>query len=366
MTCHHVYNYGATLQAFALQHYLESLGHEVKIIDYRLPNHVRYELFTPRPGSRFSTQIAKYPFLRYLLTPISNRGILKTWKRKSAFDCFDKEYLHLTSRYWTIDQLRAQPPLADIYISGSDQIWNPSYPYWNDYGYFLSFGDKSTKRISYAASFGVDNIPETKCDFYRKNLSAYNKLSVRESSGISIMSKLGLSSVHCVDPVFLLNRDEWIDVLQLKRNNKKYILVYDFLHNDKKMEDFVIRLSNETGLKVIAINDYNKTPYANVQINNAGPIEFLNMILNAEYVVCNSFHATVFSIIFEKQFVTFPLVGHHNSSRMKDILSMLALSRLFNPTDTNCIKRTNIYDNIRMMLQPMIDDSKNYLNESLV
>lgn len=365
MTCHHVYNYGASLQAFALQHYLESIGHDVKIIDYRLPCHVRYEFFTPRPGSKCAKIVSKYPYLKYLLSPIANRGDLKMWGRKKAFDFFDKKYLHLTSRYKTKEQLVSHPPHADVYIVGSDQVWNPTYPYWNDLGYFLSFGDKSVKRISYAASFGVASIPDSKNDYYKEQLSIFDRLSVREQSGVSIINHLGLSAIQCIDPVFLLSEKEWIDTLGLKKQKRNYILVYDFLHNDSRMMDYVVRLSKETGLKIVSVNDYSDTPYADEQINDAGPIDFLTLILNAEYVICNSFHATVFSIIFRKRFVTFPLVGHSNSSRMKDILNMLSLDDLFNPSDLSYIRKTVDYDNIMVIMQSMIDKSKKYLNESL-
>ena len=125
MTCHHVYNYGATLQAYALQTYLESQGHNVEIIDYRLPTHIRYELFMPYPKGRMYELIKKIPILKYIVCPYRNIKMLQTWGRKKAFDDFDKRFLHLSSvTYRNINEIRKNPPNADVYIAGSDQIWN--------------------------------------------------------------------------------------------------------------------------------------------------------------------------------------------------------------------------------------------------
>ena len=161
ITCQHVYNYGATLQAFALQDYLESLGHNVEIIDFRLPTHTRYELFTPYPKGRAYELVCKFPLLRYIITPYRNRRMLKTWGRKRNFDRFDKEYLHLSSHtYKSLDKLQQDTFDADLFIAGSDQIWNTDMENGSNGAYFLDFGSEKTKRISYAASFGISEMPD--------------------------------------------------------------------------------------------------------------------------------------------------------------------------------------------------------------
>ena len=364
ITCHHVYNYGATLQAYALQSYLESLGHEVEIIDYRLPTHMRYEVFTPYPEGRLYPILKRLPFLQYLYCPFRNRKMYYTWGRKKAFDLFDSDYLHITkARYRNIEELRLNSPIADIYIAGSDQIWNPEFPNGTDMGYYLDFGRDTIIRVSYAASFGVDKLLQQQKCFVSERLKRFNFISVREASGIEILKDLGIDAELCVDPVFLMSKAEWLEKLCLEQNEKDYIMLYDFTHDDNGIKDFALKLSREKGLKVISVNDDSKTPYADIQINNAGPKEFLQYILNSRYVVCNSFHATAFSIIFNKEFATFPLRGYKNSSRMEDLLQTVDLMDRFSPKGFHVLPKID-WRMVDIKLEEMILQSKMFLQKS--
>lgn len=363
MTCHHVYNYGATLQAYALQTYLESQGHNVEIIDYRLPTHMRYELFTPYPKGRIYELVKRIPVLKYVVCPFRNRKMLRTWGRKKAFDDFDKHYLHLSSvTYHNINEIRSNPPAADVYIAGSDQIWNTDALNGKDLGYYLDFGGKSVRRISYAASFGISKIKEGLEDFVATELRKFDRISVREKTGLRILNKLGLDGTLVVDPVFLLNKEQWICNLNLKEKEGNYILLYDFLHDDEAIRNFALTLSKQKGLKIVSVNDISEAPYANVQINNAGPIEFLQYLLNATYVVSNSFHATAFSLIFQKEFAAFSLISQHNSSRMKDLLQEVGLIDRFNPVDIEIFNKSINSKNVFTQLSISISDSKIFLN----
>lgn len=362
MTCHHVYNYGATLQAYALQYYLEKLGCEVEIIDYRLFTHIRYELFTPYPKGRAYKIIRKIPFLRYIIPPIKNRNMLHTWGRKKAFDDFDRKYLHISKCvYRTYEELDKADFAADVFIAGSDQIWNPIFPNGTDLGYYLDFGDRNIKRISYAASFGVSEISKEQGTFVKEKLSTFAYLSVREQSGVDILRAIGLKAVKCLDPVFLLNRSEWGEMIQIKRLDYRYIMVYDFYHEDESMVDFIKCLSKEKGLKILSINDTNNAPYADIQINNAGPIEFLSYIENADYVVSNSFHATAFSMIFNKRFATFPLNTQPNKGRMIDLIHSVGLGYLYAPSHISALDKDICWEKINSILDTMVCQSKEYL-----
>ena len=236
--------------------------------------------------------------------------------------------------YPDINALRSNPPDADVYIAGSDQIWNPDMQNGWDPAFYLDFGKSSIRRLSYAASFGIDNIkPESK-DFIRTNLSKFEAIAVREKTGLSILNDLGFTnSEQVLDPVFLLTSEQWRKVVisQAKKYNLKsgeYILLYDFI-NDDKVRDFVKLCSKVTGLPIIAINDLRRNSCAKRNINNAGPLEFVSLISNAAVVVSNSFHATAFSCIFDKDFYTFPLSTQRNSSRMTDLLSSLGVMERF-------------------------------------
>ena len=362
VTCQHVYNYGATLQAYALQQYLESQGNDVEIIDYRLPLHIRYELFTPFPMGRAYKLICALPFLRFVIAPYRNRKMLKTWGRKIAFDAFDRKYLHLTeSTYKTYNELNEADITADVFIAGSDQIWNPEYENGKDLGYYLNFGDSKARRLSYAASFGVSSITEQQAKFVKEQLEKFSYVSVREVAGIDILNKIGIHATLCVDPVFLLSKDEWIANLNLKVKSGNYIMVYDFNHDNSKMESFVQKLSEKTGLKILAVNDESNTPYADVQVNNAGPREFLEYIYNADYVVATSFHATAFSLIFNKKFMTYPLGVLANSSRMENLLGLVGMRDRFNGDNINMMLDDVDWLKINKILADYSIKSKEYL-----
>lgn len=366
MTCHHVYNYGATLQAYALQTYLEALGHNVEIIDYRLPTHIKYELFSIYPEGRLYPFLKKHKLISYLYAPIRNRKMFYTWGRKKAFDEFDRTYLHITpQRYKTIDELRVGSPVADVYIAGSDQIWNPDYPNGTDEGYYLNFGDSRTRRISYAASFGVDTLSTKQQEFVKQHLNKFNRISVREDAGLKILNGLEVNAEKCVDPVFLQTKEEWISNLNLKVHNDDYIMLYDFVHDDDEIKNFALHLKKRTGLKILAVNDYSRTPYADRQINNASPKDFLEYILNARYVICNSFHATAFSIIFHKHMATFPLKKQKNASRMETLLQETCLIEHYLPQLDDFINSKIDWDVVDLKIADNVSSSKKYLDAAL-
>lgn len=366
ITCHHVYNYGATLQAFALQSYLKARNNDVGIIDYRLPVHIRYELFTPYPAGFCYELIKRFPILNYIITPIKNRNMLRTWGRKKSFDKFDKTFLNiLPPTYHSSFEIKNNPPNGEVFIAGSDQIWNPQMPNGTDYSYYLDFGDVNIKRISYAASFGVNEISFEQGEFVKKQLEKFNAISVREKSGLEILKKIGIPAVRCVDPVFLLSCSEWIDLLNLDRNCHGYIMVYDFTHDDPNIRAFTKRLAEKKNLKILAINDYENTPYADLQINNAGPIEFLQYLMNAKYVVANSFHATAFSLIFHKNFATFPLKSQANPARMTDLLRSVNLLNHFQASSIDIIDEEINWDELDKSMAKDIKYSKCYLENSI-
>lgn len=366
ITCHHVYNYGASLQAYALQSYLESLGHNVEIIDYRLATHNRYDLLHMYPHGVAYKLINSMPFLKYLIAPYKNRQMLKTWGRKNAFDSFDKQYLHIGKvTYRNPEEIKANPPSADMYIAGSDQIWNPQMPNGTDLGYYLDFGDRKTKRISYAASFGVKEISQAQGIFVKSQLERFDAISVREQSGLDILGSLGIKAEICVDPVFLLDGRLWIERLKLKVNNGGYIMLYDFTQDDERIRNFALALAKATGLKIKSINDFKISHYADVQVNNAGPIEFLQYLINADFIVANSFHATAFSLIFHKKFATFPLINQPNLSRMTDLLKSVGLSEHFSPNNLDLVIRPINWSNIDEKLAEDIALSKRYVDNCL-
>ena len=204
ITCHDVYNVGASLQAYALQTYLKLLGHDVKIIDYKpdyLSKHYRLDIVgNPKYDKPFLKQA-------YLLAKLPGR--LRMLPRKKAFDSFTAKYLDLTKRYTSNEELKKEPPEADAFLAGSDQIWNPLFPNGKDPVFYLDFALHGI-RASYAASFAVDEFPQELREVTAQYLKRFDHIAVREKSGLSVLKTLGITNaVTVLDPVFLLDRAQW-------------------------------------------------------------------------------------------------------------------------------------------------------------
>lgn len=365
ITCHKVYNYGASLQAYALQRFLEKNGYDVELINYA-PDYkrIRYRLFDLYKSGRIYELSKRVPCLAPLLALYKNYPEVIFWGRKNAFDVFDRKYLKLTSVFYrNVKELRNNPPVADCYIAGSDQIWNPYGGNGTDPSYYLDFIDDHSKCISYAASFGISEIPEGHKCFVEEKLRKFRAISVREMTGEEIVRNLGLNSSLVLDPVFLLDSSDW-ENLSHGRRSRPYLLVYDFLHDDSRIKQYAEKIAKHRNLDIVSINDFYKLSYAK-NINDAGPIQFIELIKNADFVISSSFHATAFSVIFEKEFLTFPLKSQNNFSRMHDFLVMLDLeSRFVSHEDELEIIPIN-YDLVNNKLNILKQTSKEWLLNNL-
>jgi hypothetical protein len=291
--------------------------------------------------------------------------MFKTWGRKKSFDIFTQNYLHLTRRYNSSAEVQATPPGADAYIAGSDQIWNTDAPNGKEPAYYLDFGSNDVKRISYAASFGVSVIKDEYKNFVKKEISNIDYVSVREATGVKIVKEMGLDAVQVIDPVFLLDAEQWSEVAKGAKeyglHKDGYILVYDFL-GDEKIASMVDKLKQEYHLPTVSVNDFNIQKYADININNAGPLEFLDLVRNAKVTIGSSFHLTAFSVIFQKDLYVYPLFSQRNSSRLKDFLNMLGLQDRFAATN---IVGTIEYNCVNKIIHEQINSSKDFLNSSL-
>lgn len=316
ITCHDVYNVGASLQAYALQTYLSELGHDVRIIDYKPPYLSNHYRFTAVNNSRFDKPIVKQA---YLLAKLPSR--LHDLPRKWAFDRFRKEKLKLTERYRSYEELKQKPPMADTFFAGSDQIWNPVFPNGKDPAFYLAFVNSGV-RASYAASFAVDTFPEEISARTAQWLSQFRYISVREQSGLSILKEMGIDNGTLVlDPVFLLPRKHWSEMAVCPTKSKeRYVLVYDF-DNSAEIRELAEQIAKDRGLKIYSIF---RSSYANRSFFHCGPAKILGLIENADFVLSNSFHATAFSVIFEREFAIVKRTDRINA-RMKDFADLVGL-----------------------------------------
>lgn len=323
-TIHRIANYGSVLQAYALQRTIFNFGYDCEVIDYLYPNsyHVK----------KHATQLEYYSFSKYIKKNIGAL-VTKDDKRKQVFSDFISNYLNLSKfQYKTIGSLRNNPPLYDIYITGSDQVWNPTYMNY-DPTFLLEFAPKNLKKISYAASFGNSKIDQRYVALYRKYLRTFSDISVREATGVQIVTDLiDRQSFQVLDPTLLLEIDIWTNLAVKPKLKNKYILCYymGYAYNPQPYADLLAKeVMKTTGYDLVFITPGNYKDKMLVprvhMVFDAGPREFLGWFANAEIVLTSSFHGTAFSILFNKPF--FSLVNNMPTMdcRQKNLLEELKL-----------------------------------------
>lgn len=356
VTIHKINNYGAVLQAYALNRYIRSLGHDVKTIDFRTYRVAEsYKLFRPVNGM--------------LDLPRNAQALLYARKlrlRKRRFDTFLEEEVPMTDKSYDSNGELQQTELPfDTYICGSDQIWNTFCRNYDD-AFILSFARGRGERISYAASLGADSIHAQKQEQFRRELSGFKALSVRESDAVDIIRPIaGKPVAHVCDPVFLLNTHQWCQAAAGPLMREPYIFFYHVKGDIPGMRDYVRKLSKETGMKVVAVSiNLREMLYPNVKLYDAGPREFLSLVQNAAYVCTNSFHATAFSLIFRRKFIVFSPHGA-GPSRLTSILQTAGLmDRVYAPGCVPIGEEID-YDLVWKRLAPFIGQSEDFLQKAL-
>ena len=357
ITCHDVYNAGASLQAYALIKYLQGQEHNVEIINYKpeyLDNHFRlFKINNPK--------YERNVFLKILYICAKFPSRVLNLKNKRKYKKFNKMFLNITNKkYISNEELKNNLPEADLYIAGSDQIWNSSFKNGRDPAFYLDFVPKNKKKISYAASFATETIDDKYKEDSKKMISRLDGIAVRELSGLSILKDLEINNgIQVLDPVFLLENEQWDEICIDINKKEKYIFVYDF-DNSPLIENIAKDVAAKGNLKIYTVFN---AKYSDKYIKNIGPQEFISYIKNADFVISNSFHATAFSIIFQKQFYVVNRKEKINT-RMRDLLILLDIqNRLLDEnyqkdSINNKINYKKIYDKQIFFT----NKSKEYLN----
>ncbi|CDE14313.1 putative uncharacterized protein [Clostridium sp. CAG:470] len=321
ITRHSVPNYGSLLQSYATQKVIEEMGFESEIINY-----TRYE---ERYKNLVNTLIKGKKWDKNIITRIIYKMIQEPnyTKMYRKFEKYRKNFLKESKlEYGNLQELKDNIPEADVYCSGSDQIWGKIGTVEYDEAYFLKFIEDRTKRcIAYSSSFGKEEIDGSLEKNINKLLKNYSDILVREDTAKSILKKHGIENVEQVlDPTLLLNKEQWSNLAnKVKNKQKKYILVYQ-LHDNKSFDKYAKEFSKKTGLKLLRISPsiYHITRSGKL-IYLPNQYEFLSLFQNAEYVLTDSFHATVFSIIFNRKFVD--ILPGKTSARITSILKLTGL-----------------------------------------
>lgn len=293
-------NYGACLQAYGLYTFLKNQNIECEIIDLLRPTHSEYiQSKTYVPYRKQNIGLIKR-IKRYCRRFLKKQSSIKTLTpiAQQKFDAFNSN-IKYSKTYYSIDELYEDPPQYDIYITGSDQLWNPTIGFCIE-PYFLTFVNNGGRKISYATSIGINELEDNEKSDFSKWLADYYSVSVREESAVRLLSTLVSQKITQVcDPSFLLESDQWKRQLIAPTIKEPYLLLFTLSYN-KTLLDFCLRLSRESGKKLVYLCLY--IPNANISaeyiaVNSAGPHEFLGYIARADMVITNSFHGTVFSLI---------------------------------------------------------------------
>lgn len=330
-----MYNYGGMLQEFALWRVIQQLGKDCEIIDYDL----RTELCT-FSAKRHIRNLSLEKIVVKIARDIEGKKNVNTKnldmlikRRKFLFDNFRKEMYF--SEPVTHSGLPTLQKKYSAVVCGSDQIWNPDY---NVPSFFLDFVEPPVKSIIYAASVGKEYLTKYQLHTYEKLMSHLDNISVRELSAQKMLQEYShQKKVELVlDPTLLLDWDIWVNLAnRVEKLTERYVFCY-FLGNNPEKKNAAVRFAKENDCKLITIPylhwkyDSLDDDMSDIELD-VGPLEFLNLIYNAEYVLTDSFHATVFSIIFDKCFRVFGRqTGNYNmNTRIDTLLSYFDLEKCF-------------------------------------
>lgn len=315
ITRHAIGNYGSILQAYATQKVFEKLGYECDIIDYQRNEEKGKEICNNllKKSNKWNKNILTRQAYRILQFP---NFIIQY----NNFKKYRAEILKQTREYNTIDDLRENLPDADIFCTGSDQVWGEIGNVAYDEAYFLKFVPSDKKCIAYSASFGKKNNDEEMLSKLPELLKNYSKIMVREDSAVEIIKSKNIDNVEqVIDPVMLLEKSEWESFAKKDVVKKgEYILVYQ-LHDNKEFERYAKQFSKKKKMKLIRISpSLSNVLKCGKTVLMPTPQQFLSYFMNAKYVLTDSFHGTVFSMIFNKNFVD--ILPKRGVTRMESVL----------------------------------------------
>lgn len=327
-------NYGASLQAFALVKYLRKNGWDAYLIDYRnkkIEDRLAEQSFIT--SWRGKNQIKKN--IRIILSNAIWKTDRYVKEKNKAFSEFHKSIFDQSGgTLYDVSELKTLNSLYDAFICGSDQIWNKDITGLDD-AFFLSFANPDKKRIAYAPSLGKESgaIVEEDYDIYRHKLRNIDFLSIREPNNKKFIETVTHRECCVVlDPVLLLDKQEWEEEIQNVSLiiQKRYALYYPVI-NQPELEKYAIQKAREKGLKLInprLVPSYAKMKgYTAISSKPVGPIEFVKLIKESECIFTNSFHATVFSSIFNKELYVIKLKGKNKNrnNRIIEYLKMIGI-----------------------------------------
>lgn len=368
-------NWGSVLQAFSLQKVIDKLGYKSVVIDYIYPNKFHYS--QGKPKYRHSLWYRSKQLVKKVMVLFH---VMKHQTTKmDLLNSFIKDNMNCTVAIKKKTSLKTLLPRFDIYVSGSDQIWNPNTMF-GDMSYMFDFVPSGSKKIAYASSFSCDEIPHKYENEYRKYLSSYYAISVREQNGLDLAKKYsGLNNVKLVlDPTLLIEKSAWE---KLATKSKKlelpnhyilfYMLAYTYSPNDKMVE-LLNYMQGKYEYPIVSLSERplgfegDFIPIAFKK--EVGIYEFLYLFENADMIVTSSFHGTAFSVNLAKPFIALENGKSQSDDRISSLLRRLGMQKQLIFTDSIIDENLSPYYNVveeQHKLEEMRQDSLSYLESSM-
>lgn len=353
LTFHFPINYGAVIQAYALDRYLKGIGHQVEVINYMPERHLKSYNYYRKVTSlkRIIHNVVNTPFLPHYL------------KKRDRFRRFQQKHFSLTERFKVYEEVLFD---YDVVLTGSDQVFNINRE--ERKVYFQPFTKRpNQKKIAYAPSFGISEFDDEFTAKIVDWVNDFDALSCRERSGAEYLSRItGKDVPDVLDPVFLLSKKEWTSISSERLVDEKYIFIYD-LNGKKPLIDIARKIGK--GYKVVMLSN---DPIAKIRwsyrgvdrfIQSASVEDFISLMLNADYVVTDSFHGTAMSIIFKKEFFSY-IALRAGASRIESLLGNISLEqRIIEDLEGFDIEKFDLCD--FTLIHPLIIQSKQFLNSAI-
>lgn len=369
LTYHFADNYGAVLQAYALQRYLQELNLDAYLVDFD-PDHVarggRFWLPTSKKKLRANLIIGYQKYVRLRSRLSGNQ------KQRQQFQVFRDAHLDIQGiRYRSLKQLQKNPPECDAYVCGSDQIWNPSPQYGVEPAYYLDFGSEETKRIAYAASFGRGSVDAEYHAEIAPLLKRMDHIGTREESGVQVVREIANVEASWVpDPTLLIS--DYSPIIAEFEPEREYLMSY-VLRDGGYINKVLEHVSKQLGIEVVVPHNPMKRWKGIGKEIDPGPSEWLARIKAARVVITNSFHGTVFCILFKKPFISVGLSGQHSqlSERAISLLGRLGLMDRFitdyNSQQIDTLIQAEIdWEGVESQIQVWRSEARQYLVNALV
>lgn len=330
-------NYGNRLQNFALQQVLKNMGYEVQTLKRK----------TYRDLSVAGEMLY---YIKIIVKRLMGRKYAASrLMRKNEFDRFNREYIQF-SDMCLHDNVHPEgvSDQFDYFIVGSDQVWNAGFRIISDdiSNYLLSFA-RSEQRIAYAASFGTDTLAEGTEALFKKELSKFKEISVREHSGADIVRSFGINAEVVLDPVLLLSKEEWLSIAKKPKfvGDSQFIVTYFLSDRDELIDRYSKKLPDNTSIFNLKLEFCSESKIKSIEEFVTAPDEFIWLIANAKFVLTDSFHATAFSILFHRPFWVFERKAINNSYKIGGRINTI-------------LNTFNLMDHKRMIDDPVVFPSE--------